>query len=166
MMIRSRSKLEASAMQRFPDDADQRRDYIDLVLAASESHTATTYTITAEAFAEIKAAMLAKYGPRPKLSPTQPDPETRFVGLTVALKRLGKGAIGLTKNALHLDQAEKDMRIARLLICEKCPESTPIEKAVESRSCGKLMKSNGKTCGCGLDAKTRIASERCPQHRW
>ena len=43
--------------------------------------------------------------------------------------------------------------------------STPQGKPVEERKCGRLFGS-GKTCGCWLSKKPRIAGEKCPAGKW
>jgi recombinational DNA repair protein RecR len=40
----------------------------------------------------------------------------------------------------------------RLNVCEECPELT------KQRDC--------RVCGCDVDAKTMIATERCPLKKW
>lgn len=165
-MMRSLAKLQASADQRFAEQPELRQAYIDRHLDASDHVTDTHYEITPAAFAQLRDDITAEFGPRPRLQAAPAPAEERRVSLAEGMKRIGRGIKGLTKNALHLDQAEKDLQTARLLICDNCPESVPIDKSVESRSCGKLLKSNGKTCGCILGQKTRIASERCPQEKW
>jgi hypothetical protein len=77
-----------------------------------------------------------------------------------ALSKLAKGAVGLTKYALSLDQAKPEVITSRREKCRECPHAVgakwlPVEKKYK---CGK--------CDCVLVAKTSIASEKCPDDRW
>jgi hypothetical protein len=69
-----------------------------------------------------------------------------------------RGAVGLAKVALGVDQTKELVARQRRLICRECPHMIPHARFVMFRQCG--------LCKCFISAKTAIASERCPMGKW
>lgn len=91
--------------------------------------------------------------------PREPETaESDRVTWREAAGRVVHGAAGLVKLTIGADAASRDVVAARVQVCDACPELT------DQRRCGSLLKKT--TCGCYVDAKARIASERCPLGKW
>lgn len=65
--------------------------------------------------------------------------------------RMAKGAVGLAKTAVGVDQAGEETVAARWAVCEGCDSNS-------AGVCGE--------CGCHLSAKVRLTRESCPIERW
>lgn len=65
--------------------------------------------------------------------------------------RMAKGAVGLAKTAVGVDQADDEAVAARWDECSGCSRN-------EAGVCGE--------CGCHLSAKVRLTRESCPIGRW
>ena len=74
------------------------------------------------------------------------------------------GVQGLAKAALRIDATPPTERENRLGKCRDCEHSTkhPTRKAAD----GKPLVRWCKLCKCLLTAKTKVASEACPDGRW
>lgn len=84
-------------------------------------------------------------------------------------RRVAHGAAGLLKSTIGVGSAPPEVVESRLAICGGCEHSSPADKPVEQRRCGKLtdvLKPAKKTCGCGLARKTGLQSEACPLGKW
>jgi hypothetical protein len=46
----------------------------------------------------------------------------------------------------------KDLQVARLAICESCPELTTLSRC--------------QKCGCFMTGKTRLTKAKCPLNKW
>jgi hypothetical protein len=66
-------------------------------------------------------------------------------------KKLGAAIVNEVGARLHGRRLPAEKRIARMQICEMCPERSDMW-------CGK--------CGCYLPAKARFVSEECPLGKW
>ncbi len=83
--------------------------------------------------------------------------------------RVLHGVAGLVKSSVGADPAAPDIITVRLAACEACEHSSPVDKPVTERRCGKLfdvLKPTKKTCGCALARKTKLQSESCPLGKW
>jgi hypothetical protein len=62
-------------------------------------------------------------------------------------------------------KADKELAKKRIAICEDC---THFRK--RTRTCGTAIKGNKvgskRTCGCFMDAKTKLSFSRCPFDKW
>lgn len=77
-----------------------------------------------------------------------------------------KGAIGLTKAALHIERAEVDIINKRRDACRNCEFSTKTPKFINNSSKGLTNKSLCEKCGCFIMAKTTLKNEVCPEGKW
>lgn len=90
-----------------------------------------------------------------------------FVGVAESARRVARGAVGLAKVSAGVGLADAETIQERLSICDGCEVSTPQDKHVEKRACGKLFKEGASpSCGCWLSKKTKVKSEKCPQGKW
>jgi hypothetical protein len=67
-----------------------------------------------------------------------------------------KGAVGITKAALHVDRAAEPLIRQRRAICAACPQATA----------GSSKTSRCTVCTCFIHPKSATASEKCPEGRW
>ena len=84
---------------------------------------------------------------------------------TAAAKKIGHGVGGIIKNAVGADQAAQSVIEARREICYACEELKPCREGSKKMCCGKrldVLKPGKRTCGCGIEAKIRLAGEQCP----
>lgn len=62
-------------------------------------------------------------------------------------------------------KADKELAQKRIAICEKCQYFKP-----RTRTCGTAIigdkVGDKKTCGCFMDAKTKLSFSRCPFDKW
>lgn len=62
-------------------------------------------------------------------------------------------------------KADKELAKKRIAICEECEHFKP-----KSRTCGTPILGDTigdkKTCGCFMDAKTKLSFSRCPFDKW
>jgi hypothetical protein len=86
-------------------------------------------------------------------------------------KKVLRGAAGLAKAGLQaagvpVDAAPEDVVKARRDQCRACPHATRNDGPKYAASRGLTTLSRCQLCGCVIAAKTRMASERCPDGRW
>jgi hypothetical protein len=67
-----------------------------------------------------------------------------------------KGAVGITKAALHVDRAAEPLIRQRRAICAARPKATA----------GSSKTSRCTVCTCFIHSKSATASEKCPEGRW
>jgi hypothetical protein len=80
--------------------------------------------------------------------------------------KVAKGAVGLSKAVLGLDQASDAEKLRRRDICRECPEATRNQRLLDKSSKGLTTCSTCKKCGCNIKAKTSLATETCPIGKW
>src|SRR5690606_9816665 len=91
---------------------------------------------------------------------------TAMVTLVTRLTHSLRGLRGLTRAALDLDPVDEETLLRRRRICAACSAAT------RTRHLGRVdlrVLTPASLCGvckCNLHAKTRLASETCPRHRW
>ena len=76
-----------------------------------------------------------------------------------------KGAIGIFKVMMAWDPVSARAIRRRVQICLQCPESRPCRKGSAAMCCGHFaesLKTGAATCGCRIQAITRLATKRCP----
>lgn len=81
------------------------------------------------------------------------------------------GAVGLTKAGLQavgvpVDQAGDAETLRRRDICRHCPLATRSESPRFAVNNGLTSLSRCQRCSCLIAAKTRLASEHCPDGKW
>lgn len=74
-----------------------------------------------------------------------------------SIQQLASGAWGLIKQTIGIDRTPLHIQPIRQSICENCPSGF--------YDFGVCVSERGG-CGCFLDAKIRIAKERCPEEHW
>ena len=73
-----------------------------------------------------------------------------------SLRTALKGAVGVTKAALHVNRAAEPLIRQRRAICAACPQATA----------GSSETSRCAVCTCFIHPKSATTSEKCPQARW
>lgn len=103
---------------------------------------------------------------------------SRFVDLCIAGKVTRRsvwiGMQGAAKYARAIaagDEADSDTKEARLAKCAMCTARTADAAIPESAGwCGTPLmaevRDDGPTCGCLLEAKASVGSEKCPRGNW
>lgn len=81
---------------------------------------------------------------------------TGLSGATKAIEAIARGDVS--------DDATADARKSACLACPDREPYTGVPNAVGW--CGPQFSPTKKTCGCLLDAKVYVKSERCPQENW
>lgn len=76
-----------------------------------------------------------------------------------AAQTVAKGAVGLTKAVIGLEQAPLPIIEERRGICRGCEHAKPCP-LLPARKC------TCSKCGCVLKAKTTLAGESCPIGKW
>lgn len=79
-----------------------------------------------------------------------------------AAGRIARGVIGLTRAAVAtttgVGATKRDVIEHRLAVCDGCDHR-------RGQRCGRLLDS-GKTCGCYIPAKVKVARAKCPLGKW
>lgn len=79
---------------------------------------------------------------------------------------IAKGAAGLSKAVLGIDQASDAEKLRRRDICRECPEATRNQRRLHLSTKGLTACSVCKKCSCNIKAKTSLATEHCPIDKW
>lgn len=82
--------------------------------------------------------------------PREPTPAPTLPPLRARLRTLGRAAVRWASAGLPV--LEAGAVAARLAVCGGCPQRLP------GGTCA--------GCGCNLNAKARMATERCPEGKW
>lgn len=77
--------------------------------------------------------------------------------LIAGFKRFARGTAGLVKAATGMERATDNQMSERRATCLACPSGMYVN--------GKCDRQRGG-CGCWLQAKWRVAGERCPMGHW
>lgn len=90
-----------------------------------------------------------------------------------AVRTVAHGAAGLVKAGLQVagvpvDRVSDVELLRRRDACRQCPHATRNPERLNRTTRGLTTLSKCKLCGCLIGAKTRLASERCPDKpaRW
>ena len=89
-------------------------------------------------------------------TPGDADDKPKPLGETFGLRTALKGAVGITKAALHVDRAPEVLIRKRRSICAICPQA----------NAGSSRTSRCLACTCFIHPKTATATEKCPLSRW
>jgi len=76
------------------------------------------------------------------------------------------GAIALAKVAVGADAARPSLVAARRDICRQCDQATRNSDTRFAAHAGLTTLSRCRRCGCFIGAKTKLAGEHCPEHKW
>lgn len=77
-----------------------------------------------------------------------------------------RGAIGLAKNALGIDQVAKATWTARLLVCQSCEWATRSRAPKFAPQRGLTTRSQCLKCACIVAQKAKLMGEDCPLGKW
>jgi hypothetical protein len=88
------------------------------------------------------------------------------MGCCDGAKKIVKGAMGLTKAALAIDQVSDGEKLRRRDICRDCPQATRNQHRLHLSTKGLTACSMCKVCSCNIKAKTSLVTEHCPESKW
>ena len=76
------------------------------------------------------------------------------------LNKYKKGALGLSKFYLGIDKSDDMMADRRRAICMECPKLKADNRKIATYKykCGE--------CGCFMEPKIKIKTEKCPLNKW
>jgi hypothetical protein len=75
------------------------------------------------------------------------------------LRHILHGALGLLQSRMHIGIASLEVIAKRRSICQSCPEALPCKGSIR-------IKCKCSVCGCQLNDKIRLNSEKCPLGKW
>jgi hypothetical protein len=76
------------------------------------------------------------------------------------------GAVGLAKAAVGAEPVPPEVLQDRRDKCRECPHASRDPKRLDRPTKGLTVLSKCDLCGCFIAAKTKLASEACPDGRW